>query len=89
MKKFLSIQKFKEIKVLFILEIIIALLFSMLIQLNNWNINYFDWKALSLSFFIWILSSKLDNEKYFNLATLIGVGIFMYTCFWLMFNINI
>lgn len=89
MKKFLSIQKFKEIKILFILELILILNISLIIYNtnNNFNINYFDWKALSLSLFIWLLSSFLDKERYFNFATLIGTGVVMYTCFWTMFNI--
>jgi len=89
MKDFLSVQKFKEIKTLFILEFILALLISLLVHINSFDINYFDWKALSLTIFIWLLSSKLDKERYFNLASLIGTGSIMYLCFWLMFNVKI
>ena len=46
MKDFLSVQKFKEIKTLFILEFILALLISLLVHINSFDINYFYWKAL-------------------------------------------
>ena len=89
MKEFLSIEKFKELGALFIIEIIIAILASFLIHITNWSFNYFDWNALCILLFIWLLSSKLDKEKYFNLATLIGTGTFSYACFWFMLNVYI
>jgi hypothetical protein len=48
MKNFLSIEKFKELRVLFILEIIMLLLLSMLISVNKFDINYWDWKAFTI-----------------------------------------
>lgn len=89
MKDFLSIEKFKEVKVFLVLEICMSLLIIMLISVNNYNIIYWNWKAFMLSFFIWILSSIIDTEKYWNLATLIGVGFFMYLMWWYIFNIVI
>lgn len=89
MKKFLSIEKFKEIRVLLILEIIMSLLLMLLIKINNINVIYFDYRPLLLTISVWTISSIIEKEKYFNLATLIGTGLIMYISFWLMFNINI
>lgn len=86
MKNFLSVDKFKELKVLFILEIFLGLLLTMLISVNKFNINYWDWRALIISIGIWTLSSIIDKEKYWNLATLLGTGSFMYLLWWLIFN---
>lgn len=87
MKKFLSIENFKELKVLFILEILIVLLLTMLISVNKFDINYWDWKAFVISIGIWSLSSIMDKEKYWNLATLLGTGSFMYLFWWFVFNL--
>lgn len=87
MKNFLSIEKFKELRVLFILEIIMLLLLSMLISVNKFDINYWDWKAFTMSIGIWVLSSIIDKEKYCNLATLLGIGCFMYLLWWFVFNL--
>ena len=89
MKKFLSIEKFKEISVLLILELIMFLLLMLLIKINNINVIYFDYRALLLSISVWVISSIIEKEKHFNLATLIGIGFITYITFWLMFNINI
>lgn len=87
MKKFFSIEKFQELKVLFILEILMGLLLTMLISVNKFDINYWDWKAFIISIGIWSLSSIVDKEKYWNLATLLGTGSFMYLFWWLVFNL--
>lgn len=89
MKNFLSIEKFKELKVLFILEILIALLVYMLISVNKFHLNYFDWKAFVISISIWIISCIGDKKKYLNLAALIALVPFFYACFWAMFNISL
>jgi len=87
MKNFLSIEKFKELSVLFILEILIVLLLSMLINVNNFEIGYWDLKAFVVSIGIWTLSSIVDKEKYLNLATLLGTGFIMYLFWWFVFNL--
>lgn len=88
MKNFLSIEKFKELKVLFILEILMGLLLVMLIKINKFNLNYWSLKALILSILIWCLSSIFDKERYWNLATLLGIGSYMYLCWWFIFNLQ-
>lgn len=45
MKKFFSLQQFKDLKILFILEILMLFLISILIYVNKLNINFFDLKA--------------------------------------------
>ena len=87
MKNFLSIEKFKELKVLFILEILMGLLLAMLISINKIDINYWDWRAFALSIGIWALSSLIDREKYWNLASLIGLCSFMYVLWYFAFNL--
>lgn len=42
MKKFFSIEKFKELKVLFVLELLMAFLLYMLISVNKIHLNYFE-----------------------------------------------
>ncbi len=87
MKKFLSVEKFKEIKVLLILELLMGLLLVMLISINKFDVDYFNWKPFVISIGIWILSSIIDKERHFNLATLLGTCTITYIIFWLMFNI--
>lgn len=87
MKQFLSIQKFKELQVLFYLEVVIASLLALLISINNFHPDYWDARAFSISFGIWILSSLLESERIFNLATLLAVGSFSYLIFWFVFNL--
>jgi hypothetical protein len=87
MKEFLSIERFKELKVLFILEIFLFLLLTMLISVNDFDIKYWDWSAFVLSISIWLISSIVDKEKYLNLATLLGTGTFMYLIWWFVFNV--
>jgi hypothetical protein len=89
MENFLSIEKFKELRTLFILEILMALLLSMLISVNKFDVNYWDWKAFTMSIGIWTLSSIIDKEKYLNLATLLGTGSFMYLLWWFVFNLQL
>lgn len=87
MKNFLSIDKFKELKVLFILEFILVFLLTMLISVNKPYINYWDWKAFVISVGTWVLYSLVDKEVYWNLATLLGTGSFMYLIWWFVFNV--
>jgi hypothetical protein len=89
MKKFFSIEKFQDLKVLFILEILMGLLLTMLIIVNKFDINYWNWKAFIISISIWVLSSIMDKEKYWNLATLLGTGSFMYLLWWFVFNLQL
>ena len=49
MKKFLSIDKFKELMPLFIIEIILGSLVTMLVTLNKIEMNYWDSRAFILS----------------------------------------
>ena len=83
MKNFLSIEKFKELKVLFILEFIILLLIIMLNSVQKIDVNYWNSLAFTISISIWVLSSIVDKKTYFNLAILLGTGSFMYF-FWLI-----
>ena len=87
MKNFLSIEKFKELKILFVLEILILLMLTTLITVNKPNINYWDYRALLVSIIVWGFSSIVDKEKYWNLATLLGLGFFMYLSWWVIFNL--
>ena len=89
MKDFLSKEKFRELRVLFIVEAIMALLLTVLISVNDFNINYLDWRPFAVSIGMWLISSILDKEKYFNLATLISTGLFMYAITWFAFNVFI
>lgn len=88
MKNFLSIENFKELKILFILEFIIIAL-SLVIPWTRELINtvsLFNLNALIISFVIWILCSLLDSKSYFNLANLIASIIFIYGIFWFLFS---
>jgi hypothetical protein len=93
-KHFFSLEFFKELKVLFLLESIILLLGYALINTPNVqqviqqnNLSPFNLFALLLSLFIWSLSCLLDPKKYFNLATLIATGFITYLAFWFTFEI--
>lgn len=86
MKSFLFIEKFKELKALFILEIITSLLLAVLIKRNDLDINYWNWKAFAVSR---DLSFPLDNERCWSLATLIGTGPFVYLLWWFIFNLQL
>lgn len=66
----------------------------MLIKLN-WQVfqkyyvnQLFDWRAFIIVILIWALSSLVNKEKYFNLATLIGTSYFFYILFWFILNVN-
>jgi hypothetical protein len=89
MKDFLSIEKFKELRVLFILEVLIAVLIAMLISVNKLDINYWDIKAFVIAIGIWTLSSIVDKQTYLNLATLLATGSFMYLIWWIIFNLPV
>jgi hypothetical protein len=88
MKKFLSVQKFKELRVLFFLELMMALLLATLVSTNDFGeINYWDWRAFLISMITWSVSSIIDKETYWDLATLLGTGSFMYLLWWFVFNV--
>lgn len=87
MKKFLSIDKFKELMPLFIIEIILGLLVTMIVTVNKIEMNYWDSRAFILSIIIWVLSSIADKEKSWNLATLLGIGSFMYFLWLFILNV--
>lgn len=84
MKEFLSKEKFN--KTLFISVGSIFFILYMIISINNIIIHYFDYRALLITLLIWGLSSLLDKKTYFNLATLIGPGLFMYMIWFIIFN---
>lgn len=88
MEKFLSIENFKEVRVFLILEIIITLLMAMLIDANKFDVNYWDWRAFTVSMFIWSVSAILDKKTYLNLATLLATAYFMYLFWWLVLTIQ-
>lgn len=77
MKKFLSLESFKELKVLFIIEVIMTVLLTLLIIVNKSDIKCWNWKAFAISIGIWCLSSIL--------ATLLGTGFIMYLLWWFIF----
>ena len=92
--KFFSMEHFKELKFLLILEIVIISLVSILvllpqnkafIELNN--ITLFSPLTLLLSFMIWLITSVIDPVKYFNFAAFIISIFFSYWCFWFMSEI--
>lgn len=87
MKKFLSIEKFKDLKVLFRLEFLMALILIMLVSINKFDVNYFDWRPLLVAIGTWGLCSIINRDTYFNLATLLGAGSFTYMIFWFIFNL--
>lgn len=87
MKEFLSIEKFKELKVLFILEFILLLLSTMLISVNKFNIHYWDWRAFTITISIWSLCSIVDKKTYWNLSTLLATGSFMYFLWLFIFKL--
>jgi hypothetical protein len=85
---------FKELKVLFILEFLILIIGTMLINtpsmrlfIESQNIKIFNIFAFLFTLFVYSLSCLVDPKKYFNLATMISTGIFFYGCFWFMFEI--
>lgn len=83
MKEFLSIEKFKQLKYLLILE---ALIFFLLIFLfKDINTNLWDWRVFLIVITTWILCSLFDMKKYWNLATLLTMGSYMYLCFYFIF----
>lgn len=86
MKNFLSIKNFKELKTLIVLELL--MIFFLGILTFNSNLKYFSWGSLITSISIWILSSLLDKEKYFNLLTMLVLGTFTYIIFWVIFNLQ-
>ena len=87
MKKFLDKKYFKELKVLIILESILILLGYALINTQHLHPHYFNPFAFAITLFVWVLSSIIEPDKYFNMATLITGGLFEYGCFWFMFEI--
>lgn len=89
MKQFFSLTYFKELKVLLILELLMLLDLTFLLYINEVKLDLFSLPALLITLSIWGLSSLIDKEKYFNLATLIATGFMTYLVFWFMFNIMI
>jgi len=94
MKNFISVEYFKELKILFILEFLIILFGSILLRTPGMveffeinDVSLFNPYALLISLLIWGLSSLLDKKLYFNLATLLGTGFITYGSFWFMFEI--
>lgn len=84
-KQFISLKHFKELKALFILEFIIIGLLILLCQTPTYQefitlnqLAIFNPFALLATIFAYSLSTCIDPEKYFNLATLISVGGFTY-----------
>lgn len=95
-KNFFSRKYFYELKVLFKLEFLILLIGNMLINtpsikllIFNSNLSIFNIFALLFTLLVYCLSCLIDPEKYFNLATFIGTGLFAYLCFWFMFELLI
>jgi hypothetical protein len=88
MKSFFSIDKFKELIVLFILEFIMFFLIALLIDINNYQVAYWDWKSFVLTMFTLLVSSAIDREKYWNLATFLSVGAFQYLIWWIIFHFS-
>ena len=95
-KQFISIEHFKELKSLFIIEILILVLMILLYQTPEYQkfitlnqLMIFNPFALLATIFTYCLISCIDPEKYFNLATLVSVGSFAYVCFWFMFELMI
>jgi len=87
MKQFFSLTYFKELKVLLILELLMLLDLTFLFYFNEVKLDLFSLPAFLITLSIWGLSSLIDREKYFNLATLIATGFITYLVFWFMFNI--
>ena len=93
-KKFTSKEHFKNLKFLFILEFLILVMLILLSQTSEYqrfieleDLKIFNLFALLCTLFTYSISSLIDPEKYFNLATLISVGSFSYGCFWFMFEV--
>ena len=83
---FFSKQYFIELKVLFIIEILMISLLFLLYTTNNMisNLNYFNLNAFLISLFISITCCLIDHKKYFNLASLMATGFYTYICFWVI-----
>lgn len=95
-KHFFSLKHFKDLKVLFILEFLILGMLILLCQTPDYQkfmtlnqLTIFNHFALLATIFGYCLSTCIDPEKYFNLATLILVGSFTYGGFWFMFELMI
>lgn len=86
MKKFFSLDKFKSLILLYVLEILMWIMVFLLQSKIHKYIIDFDWRALLASSIIWFLSCLLDKERYFNLATLIGLIPLYYWLFYIMFK---
>lgn len=87
MKDFLSIEKFKELRFLFFLELLMGVLLATLISINKYQPKYWDWKAFAFTISVLSLSCLIDKKLYFNLATFLGVGSFLYLLAWFAFNL--
>ncbi len=87
MKDFLSIEKFKELRFLFFLEFLASMILATLISVKGYQPQYWDWKAFAFTISVLSLSCLIDKKLYFNLATFLGVGSFLYLLAWFAFNL--
>ena len=94
LKHFFSLEFFKELKVLLIIEFIIILLGWALLNtpsvhtvILEQDIKPFNLLAFLTTLFIWVLSCVADTKKYFNLATLIATGFMCYLSFWYLLEV--
>ncbi len=85
LKKFLSVEYFKDLKALIIIEVVMILLLSLLITTPEYQsfiqkneIEFFNPFALGFTLLTYCISCAIDPEKYFNLATFIFVNLFTY-----------
>ena len=96
LKHFFSLEFFKELKVLLILESILILMGWGLITtpsvqatIQEQGITPFNLFAFLTTLLVWVLSCAVDPKKYFNLATLIATGFICYLSFWFLFEVLI
>jgi hypothetical protein len=85
-KGFFSSEKFEEIMPLLVFEGLLILLLVVLMYRNNLTM---PWSTSSfvLSLVVWGLSSVVDPERYFNLASLLGLIPFFYLLWWMAFHV--
>lgn len=87
MRNFFNIEHFKDIKILFYLKFILLVLFLLTgipQLLYNLGISFFNLDALIISIAIWILSSLVDKNLYFNFYSMIASVSFCYVSIWFM-----
>lgn len=93
-RQFISIENFKDLKILFILEFLILGMLILLCQTPEYQrfiisheLRIFNPFALLITFLTYSLSTLMDPQRYFNLATIISIGSFLYGCFWVMWEL--